>query len=180
MPNLYEAILAPTFPKFKQGTCVPICPAGLGLEAPGSELLWMELARSGVRPTSIMQKRKWNSARGIVKVRESGERKFRPGNITELSQSRFSFSSLGKIWQCLSLLKLRTMHLCESVGFSLFFVFSFVIKSNIAICMYIWKRLNEHLIFTWTKRKRKVLSRIENYYDPWKRNVEYCFFRNCS
>ena len=127
----------------------------------------MELARSGVRPTSIMQKRKWNSARGIVKVRESGERKFRPGNITELSQSMFSFSSLGKIRQCFGLLTLRTMHLCESVGLSLFCLLSFIVKSNITICMY-----NVHLkkiewAFNFPLNKKKKESFIRTWELLW-------------
>ena len=54
------------------------------------ELLWMELAPTDLHHAEEA-KRKWNSARGIVKVRESGERKFRPGDISELGRSDLKY-----------------------------------------------------------------------------------------
>ena len=54
------------------------------------ELLWMELAPTDLHHAEEA-KRKWNSARGIVKVRESGERKFRPGDISELRRSDLKY-----------------------------------------------------------------------------------------
>ena len=74
------------------------------------------------------------------------------------------------LWECGVVLVLFTQLYCKVKHCHLY-----------VSTMYIWKRLNEHLIFRWTKRKRKVLSGLENYYGPWNRNAEYWFFfRNCS
>ena len=80
----------------------------------------------------------------------------------------------------MGLLKLRTMHLCESVGFSLCCLLSFIVKSNIAIYVYIWKRLIEHLVFLFKEKGKfyqdlRITMVLER--EMWKILI---FFRNCS